>query len=167
MAFRVDSDDIVVSSQPHKKIYHIKFKIKGKPLAKASLKTYRNKRSYSPVHYQPSQPEMTELKKILKKELLPYIDGDTVFFRKGSHLKIEVSFYFGRAKDHYRSGFLKESAPRFPTKPDLDNLLKFLFDSMGGIVYHDDAQIVHITTIKKYTKDENKEGYTTISATTV
>lgn len=38
-----------------------------------------------------------------------------------------------------------------PTKkPDLDNVLKAVTDAMNGIVYEDDAQIVRITTMKRY-----------------
>ena len=38
-------------------------------------------------------------------------------------------------------------------KPDLDNLVKFVFDSCNGILFDDDRQIVHLEAFKCY--DEN------------
>lgn len=39
----------------------------------------------------------------------------------------------------------------FPTmKPDCDNLGKGILDAMNKIVYNDDSQIVHYTTIKRF-----------------
>ena len=40
----------------------------------------------------------------------------------------------------------------FPTKkPDVDNIAKIILDSLNGIAYKDDSQIVNLTVIKKYT----------------
>lgn len=36
------------------------------------------------------------------------------------------------------------------TKPDTDNLTKFLFDNMSGIIFPDDRQIVRETAEKRY-----------------
>lgn len=39
-----------------------------------------------------------------------------------------------------------------PTKkPDVDNIAKIILDSLNGIAYKDDSQIVNLTVIKKYT----------------
>lgn len=35
-------------------------------------------------------------------------------------------------------------------RPDLDNVLKLLTDAMNGVVYRDDAQIVHLSASKRY-----------------
>ena len=40
----------------------------------------------------------------------------------------------------------------FPTKkPDVDNIAKIILDSLNGIAYKDDSQIVNLTVTKKYT----------------
>lgn len=36
------------------------------------------------------------------------------------------------------------------TKPDIDNLLKSALDPLNGLFWHDDAQICHIHTKKRY-----------------
>lgn len=39
----------------------------------------------------------------------------------------------------------------WPTsKPDLDNVIKGIFDALNGIAWDDDKQIVNVTSIKKY-----------------
>ncbi|MDQ0150590.1 RusA family crossover junction endodeoxyribonuclease [Eubacterium multiforme] len=38
-------------------------------------------------------------------------------------------------------------------KPDVDNIAKIILDSLNGIAYKDDSQIVNLTVIKKYTDD--------------
>lgn len=38
-------------------------------------------------------------------------------------------------------------------KPDLDNIAKIVLDSLNKIAYDDDAQIVELTVLKRYTED--------------
>ena len=70
-------------------------------------------------------------------------------------LSVNISFYMPRPKGHYGTGRnrlnLKPSAPRHhTTKPDLDNLIKFVKDCLNGIVYEDDKQVVDISAFKLY-----------------
>jgi Holliday junction resolvase RusA-like endonuclease len=39
---------------------------------------------------------------------------------------------------------------RAPSKPDVDNVLKIILDACNGIVYRDDAQVVHVDIRKRY-----------------
>ena len=41
-------------------------------------------------------------------------------------------------------------------KPDIDNLTKFVFDSLTGIIFHDDAQVVKLVASKIYCENANK-----------
>lgn len=50
-------------------------------------------------------------------------------------VKLEIKYYLGNKK-----------------KRDLDNLNKLVLDSMTGIVYEDDSQIVELHLYKKYDK---------------
>ena len=36
------------------------------------------------------------------------------------------------------------------SRPDGDNLLKFIMDAANGILYHDDSQVAHIIVLKCY-----------------
>lgn len=72
-------------------------------------------------------------------------------------ISMELHFYFERPESHFQkkngqvTQLLKESAPLFPTKPDLDNLVKFVTDALNKRAYVDDSQIVEIRASKHFT----------------
>lgn len=73
---------------------------------------------------------------------------------------LDIEFYLKRPKSHYRTGkyseMLKDSAPKFHTKkPDLDNLIKFVKDSLNGIFWNDDSQVYCIIAYKNYADPES------------
>lgn len=86
----------------------------------------------------------------LKKEFVSRIQEDLPSIPLEGPLSLEVTFYFaipafyGKVK---RAEF--QSAP-CPKKPDLSNLIKFVEDSLNGILYKDDSQITSITASKLY-----------------
>lgn len=70
-------------------------------------------------------------------------------------VKVNCSFFFQRPKSHYksndRSRGLKATAPTFHvTKPDRDNLDKFVLDSLSGIYWVDDKQVCDGVIRKRY-----------------
>lgn len=74
----------------------------------------------------------------------------------------EMTFYVGRPKGHYRTGrnahLLRESAPAHPVvRPDVLKLARAVEDSMTGIVYRDDSQIVDERIVKRYGLPERVE----------
>ena len=75
-------------------------------------------------------------------------------------VRIWITFYFKRPKSHYVSNNpknkLKNTAPVAHTsKPDLDNLVKFVLDALNGSFYIDDSQIHKIEALKKYHSENN------------
>jgi len=74
-------------------------------------------------------------------------------FDKAVH--IDIIFYFKRPKSHFGTGknknTLKLSAPaQHIVKPDIDNLLKFVCDSMNKVFWRDDSIICGVNTQKRY-----------------
>jgi len=70
-------------------------------------------------------------------------------------VEVAVNFYFERPKNHFGTGRnadkLKESAREYPSvKPDIDKLLRAVLDSMSGVVFNDDCQVVKCTVSKGY-----------------
>ena len=67
-------------------------------------------------------------------------------------LKVNVCFFFQRPNSHLRkNGTLKPNQPNYkPQKPDLDKLLRSLGDSLTGIIWYDDSQIVQIFAKKLF-----------------
>ena len=72
-----------------------------------------------------------------------------------SAVSVEVRYVFPRPLGHFGSGrnadLLRPSAPEHKTTaPDTEKLNRAAFDAMSGIVYRDDAQIVHSEAWKLY-----------------
>lgn len=72
-------------------------------------------------------------------------------------IRMDLFFFFSRPKSHYGTGKnasnLKSSAPRFhTTKPDIDNLYKFVTDSLNKVYYRDDSLISEVYTMKIYSE---------------
>ena len=70
-------------------------------------------------------------------------------------LSMRCCFVFDRPKSHFgtgkNAGVLKTSAPAHHTgKPDIDNLLKFVCDSLNNVAFRDDSQIVNKFGSKRY-----------------
>lgn len=70
-------------------------------------------------------------------------------------LKVELNFCLPRPRSHYGTGrnanLLKKTAPtRYIKKPDIDNLVKFVFDSLNCIFWRDDTQICVVKAYKQY-----------------
>lgn len=72
----------------------------------------------------------------------PLLDGALV---------LEATFYRVRPKSHFTGkGALRAGAPAHPTGiPDVLKLTRGLEDSMSGIVYRDDSQIVEHRMVRK------------------
>ena len=71
-------------------------------------------------------------------------------------IMITLHFYFPRPKGHFGTGRnsdrLKASAPVLHTKkPDIDNLEKFVLDSLNKVMWKDDSQVFSVVKSKSYT----------------
>ena len=78
-------------------------------------------------------------------------------------VEMGLEFYFPRPQSHFRTGKyageIKDSAPtRHTTKPDLDKLTRAVLDSLTGIVYLDDSQVVKFTHLFKAYEEEATAG---------
>jgi Holliday junction resolvase RusA-like endonuclease len=70
-------------------------------------------------------------------------------------LAITIFFDMPRPRGHFGTGKntakLKDSAPQFHIcRPDIDNLIKFCFDCLNGVVWKDDTQVFGLTARKSY-----------------
>jgi Holliday junction resolvase RusA-like endonuclease len=75
---------------------------------------------------------------------------------------LDVEFVFRRPDGHYKRNIrgddtrLTASSPKTHTqKPDVDNMVKFLGDSLTGICYADDAQITHVRAAKRWSHNRD------------
>jgi Holliday junction resolvase RusA-like endonuclease len=75
-------------------------------------------------------------------------------------ISLMCSFYFSRPKSHYKGGkycdILKSGAGKWKvSRPDLDNLEKFILDSLNGVYFKDDRQVVSMASQKQYCDTEH------------
>lgn len=61
---------------------------------------------------------------------------------------IKIDFFYEIPKSWNKSK--KENTKWHKVKPDIDNLIKSVMDSLNGIVYKDDCQVVMIQARKQY-----------------
>ena len=70
-------------------------------------------------------------------------------------LQLILHFYFTRPKSHYRTGknshIEKDNAPMWhSSRPDCDNLAKFVCDALNGVYWRDDSLISSLIVKKLY-----------------
>ena len=96
---------------------------------------------------------MKEAKKIVEeqKPVGPAVAGKAI--------RVHASLHFKRPKSHFKkSGDLKPNAPKFILKrPDIDNCLKFILDSLQPAVIVDDKLVVEAKVVKYWCKSEADE----------
>lgn len=77
-------------------------------------------------------------------------------------LQLDLRFYFSRPKSHYKTGknahLLKDNPPEYHTsRPDIDNLSKFVMDALNKVYWKDDSYIVSCTVQKMYSDKPRTE----------
>ena len=86
-------------------------------------------------------------------------------------LHVDCVFWMARPKSHFgtgrNAGKLKSSAPKYCTKkPDLDNLVKAVFDSLTDHkVWKDDSYVIGSYTGKRWSDNHETGVYITIGVT--
>jgi Holliday junction resolvase RusA-like endonuclease len=124
----------------------LKIIIPGEPISKARPRFFSKgkiKKVYSSQKYQESKIFL-----LVKNQ----INGHKKFINA---VFVRSFFYMPRPKGHYgtgkNSGKLKPSAPIHHVKtPDVDNLVKFYYDILNDLVWHDDSQVISEFSEKRY-----------------
>lgn len=71
-------------------------------------------------------------------------------------LKCKIRAYFKIPTSYSKPEKNKLIGQPYPHKPDCDNIAKIILDSLNGLAYIDDNQIVDLKVEKWYTTDEEK-----------
>lgn len=134
-----------------KRISKLRFKICGNPRPLQRHRTSRF-RTYNPsVKYQKSFQDALE--KLIAASGIGTIDYP--IFEETEYLVMTIIFRMKRPKNHFVNnrpgpGRLKEKSPSqlSSIRSDVDNLTKFVLDSMNEVMYEDDRQITSIHATK-------------------
>ena len=120
------------------------------PIQPIPQKRHRNaRRGNKTFQYDPSSKDKARF----KKHVSDLYSGDVLM----DPISVSIVFGFKRPKTHFRSGKhsnkLKPNQERYVKKrPDIDNLLKFVFDSCNGLIWKDDSIICEVQSRKIYTE---------------
>ena len=130
----------------------IHLEILGNPKAQARHRHFSRGKFHGT--YDPSSTEKDTFASIIQRQAPSEAISDPI--------SLEVVFYMARPKNHYGSGknseLLKDSAPEYHSgKPDIDNLTKFVMDSMNRIFWRDDGLISVLSAKKVYSERPRTE----------
>lgn len=67
----------------------------------------------------------------------------------GDCVELVLDFVFARPKSHLRKNGLAANAPQWP-RQDIDNLQKAVMDSLNGVCWEDDSQVVRVVASKSF-----------------
>ncbi len=142
----------------------IKIIIPGVPVSGSQLKFNRTTGSaYRPKEHKQRVFTVSEYAERALQTMPMEYKHELPYFKKGTALYMQVSFYMPYRSADYRTGrnagVLKDNAPMWVIgNKDLDNMLKPLKDGLKGIVYNDDKQIVCYGSItKQYSESPRTE----------
>ena len=166
----------IVDSKQHPNIRAVRFVVRGKPLP---LSRHRTNRGFV---YNPSAKPQAAFRQVVKDILSEFSKNNSderernvaeyqkPLFAERERLAMKLVFRMNRPKNHFINnkigeGRLRESAPKWlvSKKVDVDNLSKFVMDSLNGITYDDDQQVVSLSAIKVYDSDGEFQGATEVS----
>ena len=135
----------------------VDIEIIGNPI---SLKRHRHSRWGT---YDPSKED----KKIFAEKVVKKFTQDRPKYKFLSFpiqgpIIVHINFHIKRPKSHYRTGkyegIVKDKAPIAHTsKPDIDNLAKFVLDACNNVLWKDDSIIVDLHLVKHYSDKPKTE----------
>ena len=130
----------------------IRFIIPGEPKGKARPRVFTNKQGISRA--------ITPKETLSYENLVKWVYQNTYGTRKleGEVVARIVAMYAIPKSMSKKNRQLIEEGKLHPTKkPDLDNVAKIVLDSLNGIAYSDDSQIVKLNVEKHYSDNPRVE----------
>ncbi len=134
-------------------MYQIKFTYLGKPKGKERPRTVRkNGKVWS---YTPKKTADYESK--IRCKFLESPDFCTCPFETREYegkLSVNIEAYFKIPESYSDSKKFLLQGKAYQKKPDCDNLVKSVLDSLNGVAYKDDAQVTDVCIKKRYNVGE-------------
>ena len=121
----------------------IKITVLGEPIAKGRPKV--TIKGGFPTIYTPKETRAAEL--AFQKQALPFKPSSPL---EGA-LRVSIRFYKKKPKSYAKS------VVHWTKKPDIDNMIKLVLDSMNKIFFKDDAQVVELHCKKEYSDSPRTE----------
>ncbi|WCM71327.1 RusA family crossover junction endodeoxyribonuclease [Clostridium perfringens] len=78
-------------------------------------------------------------------------------YLEGSIKALIIAYYkIPKSYTKKRVQVIRDGLEKPTKKPDADNIGKVILDSLNGVAYKDDSQIVELRVIKRYTEDDER-----------
>lgn len=122
------------------------FTIPGEPAGKGRPKFSRQGnfvRTYTPE-------KTVSYENLVKLEYERQCGGEPFPKDTPLYMRIEAFYSIPKSASRKKAAQMLEGSIRPTKKPDADNIVKIIADSLNGIAYHDDSQIVTCAVRKYY-----------------
>lgn len=130
-----------------------RFTVPGEPKGKGRprfVKTGNYARAYTPN-------STAEYERLVAAEYIKQCGNSG--FDEGEMLKMQVMAYFAipKSTSKKKRALMLSGAIRPTKRPDMDNIVKIIADSLNKLAYYDDAQIVSADVRKYYSEEPRVE----------
>jgi len=132
----------------------LRFRVEGKPIAWARPKVGWKGQTYNPQ--KKSRADFAAATRSICTQKL----GSVPQF-KGVWLRANLEFHYPCAASN------KKRENTYPKQADLDNLCKFVLDSLNAVLYEDDKQVVDLSAKKRWSTNATATGYTVVTLSKV
>ncbi|GIW49185.1 MAG: phage protein [Caloramator sp.] len=126
---------------------NIKVVIEGEPKGKARPRVTKAGIAYTPQ-------ETVNYENWVK---LCYQTQTKKKFEREVHARIDAYFQIPKSTSKKKAELMEEKEIRPTKKPDVDNIAKIILDSLNGIAYKDDSQVVSCLVCKYYSEKPRVE----------
>ena len=85
-----------------------------------------------------------------------YIEQSNKLLQGAIRARIEIYYSVPKSYSKRKIETIKDGADYPMKKPDCDNVVKIVLDSLNKIAYDDDKQVVELTVLKRWTFDNER-----------
>jgi Holliday junction resolvase RusA-like endonuclease len=115
--------------------------ISGLPVPQGSMKTWIH--NGKPIITSASKG-LKEWRRLVADQASTAMQGRAPIPKETHAVSIALIFFLPRPASALKS----QRAPR--TAPDIDKLVRAVFDALTGVAYEDDSQVIHLVSSKEY-----------------
>lgn len=125
----------------------IEFTVPGPPVGKARPRVMKTGHTYT--------PQQTILYENLVKTM--YIQAGGQLTQEPVDMNIAIYYPIPKSTTKKKLQAIENNEIRPMKKPDIDNCIKIIADSLNGVAYKDDTQIIRVTAEKHYSTEPRVE----------
>lgn len=159
-AYNLRAEEIFNAEMIKKKVIYLE--ILGEPESYSRERKGRGTHFYNPKGDKMNSFRMTCLKAMSKEDY--NLTRDLIETNKEYRIELNIKFYLPIPKgDSLTTAALKNIQIIKPLgRPDLDNYIKFLLDSLHEVFYNDDSKVYKISAEKCYSINPRTEIFATL-----